>query len=90
MAPEKMQSQGEALSDGELLAILIRVGVGRKVHWTCCQLPFGPTTRFTFLVEATIEELSRIKGIGLAKASQIKAAVELGDVFLWIEVRSDQ
>ena len=31
-----------------------------------------------FLANATLEELLKLKGIGMAKATQIKAAVELG------------
>jgi len=76
---EKMQSQGpEALSDGELLAILIRVGGRSESALDLANRLLAQPQGLRFLVEATIEELSRIKGIGLAKASQIKAAVELG------------
>ena len=31
-----------------------------------------------FLAEAALDELCQIKGVGLAKAAQIKAALELG------------
>lgn len=38
----------------------------------------GGKSGLTYVIDATVEELSKIKGIGTAKAVQIKAAVELG------------
>ncbi|NLC38684.1 MAG: DNA repair protein RadC, partial [Clostridia bacterium] len=76
---EKMQTQGpEALSNGELLAILIRVGNRSESALDLANRLLAQAGGLRFLVETSIEELSKIKGIGLAKASQIKAAVELG------------
>jgi DNA repair protein RadC len=75
---ERLLAAGpNALSNSELLAIILGTGnrqesalnlAGRLLS------PFG----LRFLVEASIEELSAIKGIGEAKATQIKAALELG------------
>lgn len=67
-----------ALSDAELLAILLRVGrsgenavqLGRRLLLT-----FGGVSG---LHRASIDEITAAKGIGLAKAAQIKAAIELG------------
>ena len=76
---EKMQTQGpEALSNGELLAILIRVGNRSESALDLANRLLAQAGGLRFFVETSIEELSKIKGIGLAKASQIKAAVELG------------
>jgi DNA repair protein RadC len=67
-----------ALSDAELLAILLRVGragenavqLGRRLL-----LSFGGVGG---LHRASIDEIIAEKGIGVAKAAQIKAAIELG------------
>jgi DNA repair protein RadC len=68
----------EALSVQELLELILgRGSVGESVAITAQKLltEFGSLEK---LAEASIEELSQIKGIGLAKATQIKAAFELG------------
>lgn len=66
-----------ALSEAELLAIVLRTGT-RNV--TAIQLAYQLLSRggLRFLQEATVEELSQIPGMGLAKAAQVKSAVELG------------
>ncbi|MCM8792771.1 MAG: helix-hairpin-helix domain-containing protein, partial [Candidatus Omnitrophica bacterium] len=68
----------EALSAQELLELILGRGVcGESVAVTAQKLlaQFGSLQK---LAEASIEELSSIKGIGLAKACQIKAAFEIG------------
>ena len=76
---ERMQKYGaEALSTAELIAVLIRSGTrGESVLLTAQKLlsNFGNLQN---IASASLEELSRIKGIGLSKATQIKAAFELG------------
>ncbi len=76
---ERLASQGaQALSNAELLAILLRVGVrgenaiqvGRRLLQDMGGLPG--------LHRATFDEVCQQKGIGPAKAAQIKAAIELG------------
>jgi len=76
---ERMVSFGEqALSTQELLQVILGRGVaGESVSVTAQKLlsKFGSLQK---LSEASIEELSSIKGIGLAKATQIKAVFEIG------------
>ncbi len=76
---ERMERYGaEALTIPELLAIILRVGNTRV---SALQLAQQLVSRFTGLrplAGATIEELSTVNGIGLAKACQLKAAFELG------------
>lgn len=76
---ERMQKHGaEALSTAELIAVLIRSGSqGESVLLTAQKLlsHFGNLQN---VARASIEELGGIKGIGIAKATQIKAAFELG------------
>lgn len=76
---ERLVKFGEqALSAQELLQLILGRGIaGESVAVTAQKLltQFGS---FQKLTEASIEELSSIKGIGLAKAAQIKAAFEIG------------
>jgi len=76
---ERLVKFGEqALSVQELLQLILGRGVaGESVAVTAQKLltQFGSLQK---LSEASIEELSAIKGIGLAKAAQIKAAFEIG------------
>lgn len=68
----------EALSTVELVAILL--GSGTK-SCPVLQLAHAIVTRFgclQALTEATLSELMTIKGVGLAKAIQLKAAFSLG------------
>lgn len=76
---ERLVKFGEqALSAQELLQLILGRGIaGESVVVTAQKLltQFGSLQK---LSEASIEELSSIKGIGLAKATQIKAAFEIG------------
>ncbi len=68
----------EALSVQELLALVLGRGTkGESVVLTAQKLlsNFGNLKN---IASATVEELTQIKGIGLAKATQLKAALELG------------
>ncbi|MEW6618062.1 MAG: DNA repair protein RadC [bacterium] len=75
---ERLVKFGEqALSAQELLQLILGRGVaGESVAVTAQKLlsHFGSLQK---LSEASIEELSLIKGIGLAKAAQIKATFEI-------------
>jgi len=75
---ERLVKFGEqAISAQELLQLILGRGVaGESVAVTAQKLlaQFGSLQK---LAEASIEELSSIKGIGLAKAAQIKAAFEI-------------
>jgi len=76
---ERMQKHGsEALSTSELIAVLIGSGTrGESVLLTAQKLlsEFGNLKN---IAGASVKELSRLKGIGPARAMQIKAAFELG------------
>jgi len=76
---ERLVKFGEqALSAQELLQLILGRGIaGESVVVTAQKLlaQFGSLQK---LAEASIEELSSVKGIGLAKATQIKAAFEIG------------
>ncbi len=76
---EKLIKAGaEALSDGELLAIILRTGnhgqsaedIGREILARCGGLPG--------LDRVHIEELLSFPGLGIAKTAQLKAAIEIG------------
>ena len=76
---ERLVQFGEqVLSTQELLQLILGRGIaGESVAVTAQKLlsQFGSLQK---LAEASIEELSLIKGIGLAKAAQIKAVFEIG------------
>lgn len=76
---ERMQAVGPgALSAAELLAIILRIGTREESALELSHRILGEPQGLRFLAEVSLEDLCRIKGIGLAKATQIKAAVELG------------
>ena len=76
---ERLEMLGEsALTDGELLAILLRVGVEGS---NAVELAFQIIRTFgglRGLHTARFDELCAVKGVGRAKAAQIKAAIALG------------
>lgn len=76
---ERLAAHGPAaLSDSELIAILLRTGcVGANAVDVARQLlkEFG---NLAGLARATVAELARIKGVGPAKAVQLAAAFGLG------------
>jgi DNA repair protein RadC len=76
---ERLASHGaQALSDAELLAILLRVGMqGENAVQVGTRLLIN-LKGLTGLHRATYEELIDEDGIGPAKAAQLKAAIELG------------
>ena len=76
---ERLQKFGaEALSAQELLALVIGRGIPKKSVMNIAQELLTKFGNIKAISQATIEELSQIKGIGLAKAAQIKACFELG------------
>jgi DNA repair protein RadC len=76
---ERLQKFGaEALSAQELLALVIGRGIPKKSVMNIAQELLAKFGNIRAISQATIEELSQIKGIGLAKAAQIKACFELG------------
>lgn len=72
-----LQKGAGALSEIELLAIILGTGSHETTVLELASLILARFKSLRLLVDATIEELSEIKGVGLAKASQVKAALEL-------------
>jgi DNA repair protein RadC len=67
-----------ALSTAELLAIILRVGVGGENVLTVAQRLLARFDGLGGLARAGVTELTAEHGIGEAKVAQIKAAFELG------------
>jgi DNA repair protein RadC len=75
---ERLQRLGpDALSSQELLALIIGRGVAKRSVLDIAHELMRKFGSVHSMSRASIEELSAIKGIGTAKASQIKAAFEL-------------
>ena len=76
---ERLKKHGsQALSGPELLALVIGRGVPGKSALIIAQELLKRFRNIKGVSEATLEELSVIGGIGLAKAAQLKACFELG------------
>ncbi len=74
-----MQHHGPgALSHAELLAILLRTGTKDESSVHLAQRILNESGGLRRLAESEWEELTRIRGIGPAKALQLQAAIELG------------
>ena len=77
---ERLEKLGAgALSNAELLAILIRVGVPGENAVELGQRLLINLEGLSGIQRATFEDVCQQKGIGPAKAAQIKAAIELGN-----------
>ncbi len=68
----------EALSNAELLAILLRVGVKGESAIDLAQRLLSELGGLSGLAKARLPELARLRGFGLAKGAQLQAAMELG------------
>jgi len=68
----------QSLTTAELLAILLRVGMVGETAVQVGQRLLQTYGGITGIHRASFEELSSQKGVKLAKAAQIKAAIELG------------
>ncbi|MBI9046139.1 MAG: DNA repair protein RadC [Anaerolineaceae bacterium] len=76
---ERLENLGaEALSSAELIAILLRVGIRGENAVQVGHRLLTDLEGIKGLHSCTFEELCQQKGLGLAKAAQIKAAIELG------------
>lgn len=79
---EKLELYGEkALSDAELLAIIIKTGTKEETSVELAKKVIllnqeNGSNNLNFLKEKSLEELMQIKGIGRVKAIQIKALCE--------------
>jgi DNA repair protein RadC len=75
---ERLQKLGaEALSAQEILAVILGRGVSGESVMVTAQRLLSRFGNLKGLAQASVEELSQVKGIGLAKAAQLKAAFEL-------------
>lgn len=76
---ERLRDYGpQALSDAELLAILLRVGVPGMNVVHLAQKLLSEHGGWIGLQRLSFEELTHIHGLGAAKAAQVKAALEIG------------
>jgi DNA repair protein RadC len=75
---ERLQKLGvEALSAQEILAVILGRGVAGESVMVTAQRLLSQFGNLKGIADASVEELSQVRGIGLAKAAQIKAAFEL-------------
>ena len=73
-----LESGPEALSDAELLAVIIRSGAkGRKSIEVAQEILANGSHNLLNLYQISFEELKQIRGIGQVKAIQLKCAAEL-------------
>jgi DNA repair protein RadC len=76
---EKLLRRGtHALSDAELLAILIRTGTGRETALDLARNILTQQRNLRGIAGRSAVELMRMKGIGEAKAVELLAAFEIG------------
>jgi DNA repair protein RadC len=75
---EKLLARGPgALSDAELLALLLRTGIAGKNVLVMAQEVIDSFGGMAGLLSASAEDLKRIKGLGPAKRTEVVAVLEL-------------
>lgn len=76
---ERLRQVGPgAVSTAELLAIILRTGSGGENVLRLAERLLAEFSSLPGLSRASITELMNVKGIGEAKASEVKASLELG------------
>lgn len=76
---ERLQNQGaSALREAELLAILLRTGISGMSAVDLAEILLKKFQGLDGIAQANLQDLAKIKGVGLAKAIHIKAAFEMG------------
>ena len=77
---ERLQKLGvEALSAQEILAVILGRGIAGESVMVTTQRLLSRFGNLKGIADASLEELAQVKGIGLDKAAQIKAAFELAN-----------
>ncbi|MCW5611933.1 MAG: DNA repair protein RadC [Rubrivivax sp.] len=75
---EKLQQRGAAaLTDGELLALLLRTGYRGHGVAALAEQVLRDCDGFAGLLQATPEQLAKIKGLGPAKRAELLAVMEV-------------
>jgi DNA repair protein RadC len=76
---ERLQYHGAmALSNAELIAIALRTGSSRENALSLANRLLSVCNGLAGLARASVHDLCEVPGIGLAKAAQVLAAIELG------------
>jgi len=76
---ERLKAYGEtALSTAELLAIILRVGVTGESAINVAERLLSQHSGLLGLARLRFEDLCAVRGLGEAKAAQLRAALELG------------
>ena len=76
---ERLAKEGvEALSNQELLAILLRTGTRQASVFEIAQKVLSNLSSLTDLKKMTLQELQSLSGIGRVKAIELQAMIELG------------
>ena len=76
---ERLAKEGvEALSNQELLAILLRTGTRQATVFEIAQKVLSNLSSLTDLKKMTLQELQSLSGIGRVKAIELQAMIELG------------
>jgi DNA repair protein RadC len=73
-----LRSGAQALSNAELLAILLRTGTVNESAISLAQRLLVEAGGLRKLLEMDVSQLTALKGIGNAKALQVQAGIELG------------
>jgi len=75
---ERLQKLGpDALSAQELLALILGRGIGGEPVMMTAQKLLSHFGSLEAIMDASLEDLQNIRGLGIAKASQIKACFEI-------------
>lgn len=88
---ERLLARGaEGLSDAELVAVLLRTGSGGRDAVRLARDLLGKYRSLGALLDAPTAELTRLPGIGPAKAAALGAAVALAERYLACAVQREE